>query len=187
MTAAELILRKADGTFEVAPLGDYLNTVALRHTDYKGDIHVVTNLSEDKLGKLSLTDRQLFGEQPVVMSSNQFKNWLSAYLGSTSDGLRRYTTLKKAGIPFTARNVQHLLDDSGFQWRASVADMFLKHDLEKKEALVNIGRKAQRVDVSDHGGSYVTGRWFAFDTVEDAALVKLMYSTKDVTVLLIEL
>lgn len=187
MTDAEIILDRLNGSYEVAPLGDHPNTIAVRHTDYKGNVHVVTKLSEDKLGKLPLSVRAAFGEQPVVLTPTAFKKWLDAYLGSKSDGLRRYQTLKKAGIPFTSRNVEHLLDDSKFQWRASVADLFLKHDLENVGAVLNVGKKAGKVLVDDHGGRWLSKRWFAFEHMEDAALVKLMYSSKAVTVLLIEL
>lgn len=187
MTNAEVILDRLNGTYDVAPLGDHPNTIAVRHTDYKGDVHVVTKLADEKLGKLPLSVRAAFGEKPIVLTPTAFKKWLDAYLGSRSDGLRRYQTLKKVGIPFTGRNVARLLDDSKFQWRASVADLFIKHDLENAGALLNVGKKAGKVIVDDDGGRWLSKRWFAFDTVEDAALVKLTYATKSTAARLIEI
>lgn len=180
-----LVLR--NGNYVVAAEHTHVvNFVALRHYDRDSTMHVITKLSEAEVGALPLSQRELLGDAPVLMAERKFVDWVIKYQASERRGLDRYHLLKKVGIPFTGLR-HELLDDAKFQWRAAVADMMLLHDLEDSAALIHLSPKAGPLNVEDFNCRWLTGRWFAFKGIEDAATVKLTYATRDITARLIEL
>lgn len=183
-----VILKKLDNTLKLGVKLHDTSVVALRHHDRSGKMHVVTMLGVTELGDLTLDDRQLFGEKPVMLGRMEFKRWLDRYNASASMGLQRYICLKQVGIPFTSLlKVPHLLECGNPVLRSSIGDLVLKFDLENAEALLNVGKQAGIIDVSGYNGRHLSGRWFAFDALEDAALAKLKFATKDARAYLIEL
>jgi hypothetical protein len=122
------------------------------------------------------------GAEIITLDSKSFEKFVRSF--EPNNGLAQALLFERLvpQLRFCPESLIPRLQDPSFHFRASLADFFLKYagKLKDARALACVLRTEENrtsVELPPHvNATWISGRWFAFATLDDAMLVRFLHS-----------